>query len=347
MYEKYIMEKEYWKEALPSLDAFAGAREYDLLDGAGNKVRAVHMYTGSGLDFWVYPGRGMDIGEAFYHGAPISFVTKNGVKNPACLQEEEFERNFFAGLVTTCGLDNAGGACEVQDRRYPTHGRLNLTPAESYSVNKFWKEECYFIECCGQIRLSALFGENVVLRRKIRIQAGKSKIYLEDEIVNEGYVKAGYMLLYHCNFGFPIVSDDSLVVTNHEKIEYLDQSSREIGRNGRDLSKPIPGQPQSAFIRSQPKCERVKAAIINQKLKLGVSLECDQKELNRFCEWMSLACADYAVGLEPGKNGPDGRKKALEEGTLAWLEPQETHTAKLEFQLLSGEQAEDYLKELI
>ncbi|MDO4275714.1 MAG: aldose 1-epimerase family protein [Eubacteriales bacterium] len=346
MYEKYMTGKSYWKEALPSMSAFADAKEYELLDGAGSTVRAVHMYTGSGLDFWVYPGRGLDIGEASYNGAPVSYVTKNGVKNPAQLWAGDFERNFFAGLLTTCGLDNAGGACEVDGDFFPTHGRLNLTPAQSYTIKKYWEEEKYFVECSGQVRLSALFGENLVLRRRIRIQAGVSKIFLKDEIVNEGYVKAGYMLLYHCNFGYPVVSDDSVVVTNHRRIEYLDEQSEKLGRDGKELSAPVPGQPQSAFTRWEPKEGRVKAAVINTKLRLGAAVECDGRELDRFCEWMSLASNDYAVGLEPGKNGPDGRKKALEDGTVIWLGAQQTHTAELEFKILADDQAEEYLAAL-
>lgn len=311
MFEKYIMKKDYWREALPSMETFAGAKEYDYLESAGSKVRAIHMYTGSGLDFWVYPGRGMDIGEAYYQGAPVSFVTKNGVKSPLRLKEEEFEKNFFAGLVTTCGLDNAGGACEADGKYYPTHGRLNLTPAEKHAVRTYWKGERYFAECTGDVRISSLFGENMVLRRTIRIQAGESRIHLEDEILNEGYTKTGYMLLYHCNFGYPFVSDASYVVSNHTNIEYLDESSRQIGRNARDLSAPVPGLPQSAFLRHGVEGEKVKSAIINPELELGVYLECEKRQLGSFCEWMNLASADYAVGLEPGKNGPDGRKKRL------------------------------------
>lgn len=347
MFENYIMKKGYWREALPSMEAFAGAKEYEYLESAGSKVRAVHMYTGSGLDFWVYPGRGMDIGEACYQGAPISFVTKNGVKSGLRIKEEEFEKNFFAGLVTTCGLDNAGGACEVDGKYYPTHGRLNLTPAENYSVRTYWEDEKYFVECSGSVRISSLFGENMVLHRKIRIQAGESRIFLEDEIINEGYQKSGYMLLYHCNFGYPVVSDDSFVVSNHKRVEYLDEASKRIGRNAKDLSAPVPGLPQSAFLRHDVQGSRVKSAIINPELDLGVYLECNKEQLDCFCEWMNLASADYAVGLEPGKNGPDGRKKALEEDSIVWIEPGQIHRTSLEFGILSGSALQKYANEIV
>lgn len=346
MYERYIMGKSYWKEALPSMDAFAGAREYEYINAAGSSVRTVHMYTGSGLDFWVYPGRGMDIGETFYLGMPISFVSKNGVKNPSCLQKDEFEKNFFAGLVTTCGFDNAGSACEVEGVSYPTHGNLNLTQAETYTIHKYWEEDRYFVECEGQVRSSAIFGENLLLKRRIRIQAGVSKIFIKDEIINEGYTDTDYMLLYHCNFGYPVVSDASMVVSNHQSIEYLDEASKEIGRNAKELDKPLPGRPQSAFIRSDAKGGRVRSAICNPDLKLGVYVECEESQLDKFCQWVNLASADYAVGLEPAKNLPYGRKSAVEENSMIHMKAREIQETELEIGILSGEEAETYQNSL-
>lgn len=345
MYEQYMLGNTYYREAIPNMSTIAGAKEYIKKQGADNDVLVIELYTGSGLSFCIYPERGMDIGECYYNGAPIAFVSKAGIKNPKNISQTDFSRYFFGGMVTTCGLDNVGGGCLHNDEYYPGHGRLNLTPAEDYHIEKYWSNGQYIIEVKGQVRSAALFGENLVLRRSIKIKAGESKIYLQDEIINEGFVPAGYMLLYHCNFGFPVVSPDSYVVTNHRKIDYLDESSQEQGKVHTELQKPVPGLPQSAFILSDVP-QRVKAAVYNDKIKLGVSLECNSQQLGKFCEWMNLASQDYVIGLEPAKNLPEGRLCAEENNRLNWLEPGKTDRTELEFEVISGEYAQQYCEKI-
>jgi hypothetical protein len=342
MYEKYLMGKNYFRQALPNIDAFAGAKEYIQNRSFGNQIQTVELYTGTGLSVCVHPDRGMDIGAVHYCGIPISFVQKSGVKSPKIIDERDFTRNFFAGLLTTCGLDNVGGDCIIDGKYFPTHGRLNLTPAESWHIEKHWSEDEYFVEVIGDVRLASLFGENLVLRRTIKVKAGESRIFLKDQIINEGYEKQAYMLLYHCNFGFPIVSEDSYVLTNHNRVEYLDEQSKVFGRNNYDLSPPQPGFKQSAFLMFEPKEERVRSAIINPKLRLGVYVECNQSELPQFCEWMNLGALDYTIGLEPAKTAPVGRTQSLADRTIIWLDPLEMHQTELEIGVLIDEEMDHY-----
>ena len=62
---------------------------------------------------------------------------------------------------------------------------------------------------------SALFGENM------RACAGASppgwavsRLVVEDAVTNEGYETTPHMLLYHCNLGYPVLSEDSELLIN-------------------------------------------------------------------------------------------------------------------------------------
>ena len=55
------------------------------------------------------------------------------------------------------------------------------------------------------MRQARLFGENLLLRRRITTALGSSAIQIEDELTNEGWNRA-HMLMYHFNLGFPLVS---------------------------------------------------------------------------------------------------------------------------------------------
>jgi hypothetical protein len=88
----------------------AGARGSVLTDGKADGVRAFEVSTGSGLVFTVLPGRGMDIPFASYRGKAIGFFSATGITSPAYYEEPglEWRRSFYAGLLTTCGIANAG-----------------------------------------------------------------------------------------------------------------------------------------------------------------------------------------------------------------------------------------------
>jgi hypothetical protein len=54
----------------------------------------------------------------------------------------------------------------------------------------------------------------LLLQRTITARGGESTLTVRDRITNEGFTPEGCVVLYHCNFGFPIVSEHSFVRGN-------------------------------------------------------------------------------------------------------------------------------------
>lgn len=344
-YFDYIRSKKYYKRATSSMDNLANATQFVFADGPARGMRAIQVMTGSGFDFTILPDRGMDIAQATYKGIPIAYITKGGIKNLALCGAEnhqEFARYFMAGLVTTCGLDNVGGECEINGRHFPQHGRNTLTPAENICINKFWEKGSYWIEISGTMRQAALFGENLSIVRKIKVQMGKCEVWLQDEILNESAVNYDYMLMYHCNFGFPLVDQSAKVISNHKEQHYFDEISKKAGRHNEVLDAPHKTFEQNVFTLHKPATSIVKAAVINPDLGLGAFVECDEKQLACFTQWIQLAEQDYVLGLEPGKNHPIGREAAIKNKTCVVIKPGECHHSGIHIGILEGEKASDY-----
>ncbi|HEX30258.1 TPA: DUF4432 family protein, partial [Candidatus Poribacteria bacterium] len=53
------------------ISQIAGLKRYELSEGNERGVEAVEFRTGSGFNFVVLPGRGMDISFAEYNGIPL------------------------------------------------------------------------------------------------------------------------------------------------------------------------------------------------------------------------------------------------------------------------------------
>ena len=57
------------------------------------------------------------------------------------------------------------------------------------------------------MRQVALLGENLSLRRRIELRAGRPEIIITDRISNDGFVATPHMLLYHINVGWPLLDE--------------------------------------------------------------------------------------------------------------------------------------------
>jgi len=346
-YFGYIVSKPYYKRVVSSIDQYAGARQYCFDDGLARGMRAIDVYTGSGFEFTILPDRGLDIASARFRGVPVAYVSKVGLKNPSiCYPDSrgDFLRYFIGGLVSTCGLDNVGEDCHLEGSYYPMHGRNMITPSENLCIRKYWEGNDYFVTVQGDLRFAALFGENITINRSITIKMGENKLRIVDKIVNESSIDQPIMLMYHCNFGFPIASPNSFVISNHNHHEYFDKQSAAMAKDRLKFDEEIPREyNQRTYTLHEPRNSVVKAGVINPEIELGAYVECFKDQLGSFTQWMQLAEQDYVIGLEPGTCNPIGRRRAVEEGRITIIEAGETAVKELTIGLLVGiEEIESY-----
>lgn len=140
------------------------------------------------------------------------------------------QRSIMGGLLFTCGLENIGGPCSLEGKEYPMHGRIRTTPAEHVGADICRTGEDYTLTLTGELREAELFGENIVLRRKITTVYGEHKICIEDRISNEGFRREPMMLLYHINAGYPLLSEKSRIILPTRKVRPRDELRPPIHR---------------------------------------------------------------------------------------------------------------------
>jgi len=217
-----IVSKNDLTRRVGQISQIAGARACELSSGLARGVEAIDVKTGTGFEFTVLAGRALDIAWASYKGAPIGYIAKSGVVGPAHFVEngaEGFLRNFFAGLLTTAGLRNIGPPVQDGDESLGLHGRVSNIPAEDVCVSQGWQGDDYKIRLAGTVRQARTFGECLVLHREITTQLGSNALVVRDVVENAGFRPEPMMLLYHCNFGYPLVSADSRIFTSGGSVE--------------------------------------------------------------------------------------------------------------------------------
>lgn len=296
----------------------AGAMPFTYQGGKAAGTQAIEVRNGSGLRFVVLPGRGMDIAWAEINGKPVSFISRTGVVAAEHYDASDFLRSFTGGLLTTCGLTNVGAANEEEGQ---LHGRIANIPASDVNIHQGFEGDDYVISVSGKVRQSTVFGENLCLRRTITTKLGENKIHIHDVVENEGFTVSPLMLLYHCNFGFPLVSEDTRLETNCTDLKARDAAGAGHEDTACVFQKPTEAYAEQVFYRSS--AAHSYAALINDKLGLSVKLSFNSRELPWLVEWKQMGQQDYVVGLEPSNCLTEGRRTAREQGILQYIAPQE------------------------
>ncbi len=346
LYGKNVTKKELLRN-IGDMSQIAGIKQYELTSGKAKGVSAIDVKTGSGFQFTVLPDRGMDIAWCDYKGIPISFISKTGIVSPQFYEPESigFLRSFYAGLLTTCGLTYMGSPCEDEEKSLGLHGRASNIPADNVSIYQEWENNDFVMKIRGQVRESCVFGENIVLTREISTKLGYNKLTIRDTVENEGYIKQPLMLLYHFNFGYPIVSTDTILIKSNGSIKARDG----VGKKGLEtfnvFQEPTHNYAEQVFYHDLTPNQNgwVYAGLYNKKLNtsgLGVYVKAKKEQLPKLIQWKQMGEGDYVVGLEPSTWYPEGRKKARERGELDFIAPGEIKHFELEVGIV--ENMEEY-----
>ena len=326
-------------ERVGEINQLGGVRIMRLEDGRGEGVRLIEARTGTGFRFNVLPSRGMDVSFAEYKGIPLSWRSCTGDVSPAFYEPEgdEWHRLFYGGMVITCGLSNVGPSCVDQGEQLGRHGRISATPAESVYADGRWEGDEYHFTIQGRMKQATFWGENLTLTRRIHSRLGASSLKIEDEVENHGFDAAPLMFLYHVNIGFPLLDEESEILIPSRKTGSMDANV--AAGDFRKFHTPLPNSPSQVFYHeaiSDPD-GMVTAALINERLPLGLYLRYNKDQLKNLVQWKMLGQGAYVVGIEPANCHVEGRAAERERGTLEFLPPGDKRQFHLELGVLASE----------
>ena len=321
-----------------------GAQSSVFDDGPERGVRAIDVRTGTGLAFSVLPDRGLDIFRADLNGASLAWISPTGPVAPAHFEPAGLGwlRGFYGGLMVTCGLTYAGPPNQDQGRDLGLHGRASYSPAFDVGVTQDWDGDEFRIEIRGKIREAAVFGEHVVLTRRIRTALGWNRWTVDDEVENLGHGPTPHMMLYHVNAGFPVVSPESQLLCATRDARPRDAEAQKEKEKWDRFLPPTAGFAERAYFhRLRPGADgRTTIAMLNRGFQggrgIGYALRYPVAQFPCFTEWKMMGEGLYVVGTEPGNVYPEARELLRREGRLPMLAPGEKKRYELEFQVLGS-----------
>jgi hypothetical protein len=331
-------------EHVGDISQIAGVRVGELGDGFERGVRTADFRAGTGLEFTVLVDRGMDIAWANYRGAALSWRSATTAIHPAYhdAQGLGWLRGFQGGLLATCGLTYLGAPNVDQGQPLGLHGRASYLPATNFAYGGTWVGDEYEMWATGRLREAVVFGENMVLERRISSRLGETRLTIEDSVTNEGHQRTPQMLLYHANFGFPVVCKDTRLLVS-SSLEPRDAVAAPGLAEHDRFQPPTPGYQEQVFYHTPVTGPDgyAQAALVNRQFNdgqgIGAYIRFRTAELPRLVEWKMMGQGEYVVGLEPGTNWAGGRAAERAAGRLSYLEPGETRRFSVEIGVLASQ----------
>jgi hypothetical protein len=187
---------------------------------------------------------------------------------------------------------------------------------------------------------TTLFGERLRLTREIRCRLGESRFGIHDVVENVGFAPSPVMLLYHFNFGWPLLSPQTRLALPSRRVEPREKG---LPMEGLDTwCDPVEGFREQVYYHEDLKADangwtavtvrnpRFPVIPAGATVPVAVHLRWATKNLPRFAQWRCPASGIDVLGIEPANGHVEGRAAERERGALVSLDPGESLDFDLE-----------------
>jgi hypothetical protein len=337
-----------WKGKISNHSQLGGIETFIIENGAGRGTRIAWVNTGTGLRYKVVIDRAMDIADAFYNEHSLTWLSHAGITAPQPFSHHGMNwlRTFGGGLLTTCGLSHVGGPETDEFGERGVHGLISNTSAEIESIIQpdpfAGRME---MSITGVMKETKIFGPSLELRRTISATIGQPAIRIHDEVFNRANTPAPHMLLYHFNFGWPLIDEGTDILWQGSWQSMEGDKADKIFKEGNDFKKckgPLTkhsgtGESVAAIDVTADSSGRCTCGLYNKKFGLAIAMRFNKNQLPWLTNWQHWGKDEYVTGLEPGTNPPIGQAKARKENQLILLAPGERRTYDVELEVLQDE----------
>jgi len=314
----------------PALAGLVRNELVECIDGPARGQRRLEIDTPSGLSATLVVDRSLDVLSLRFRGENLGWRGASRARHPIPDPESECGLGLmrsFDGLLVTCGLDHAGlpAATDAAYLRYPPraevvhplHGRLATSGVTltGYGVDV---EGSGCVWATADVHQGGVFTECLTLHRRVEIDLERPVLRVRDEVANEGFRPVPHALLYHVNFGHPLLGagarltgegwalrdllDDGSAVPSDDHEELVDVGPTPTNEGGFGIRNPSAG--------------------------LGCTLRTDARTMPVTALWRAYQSGVFALGIEPQTSG---------EGASAMIESGERRRYSLELEVERGD----------
>ena len=316
---------------------------YTLRGGLQDGVDVVEINNGK-LRFAVLPTRGMGIWKGRCGDLPLGWDSpvKDPV-NPAFINLQErgglgWLKGFNEWFVR-CGLNSMGApgmdtvldySGNAFDVPLTLHGNIANIPARAVELEV--TETAIILR--GEVDETMMFGPALRLNTEIRTEIGSGTMTITDTVTNLGNNPVEHQMLYHINYGAPLLQKGARLLAPFKQVAPRDPRSAEGIETFDQYGAPEVGFVEQAYYYELVGKRGSRDSMVllrNAAGDRGSLLRFSLKDFPCFTLWKNTAgqADGYVTGLEPATSYPNSRRFERKKGRVIVLKGGASRTTKM------------------
>jgi hypothetical protein len=342
-------------EVTPDCPAHWAFHKYALHGGKQEGVDLIVLNNGK-LRMIVVPTRGMNVlsvtdgGVRLGWDSPVTEVVNPRNINLSSRGGLGWLEGFNEWLVR-CGLEYAGhpgtdkfinNVGDPATMDLTLHGRIGNTPASEVEL-VVEKKPPFRIHLRGRVDERMFYGPKLEIWTDLSTEPGSESFRIEDAITNRGPENQEFEIIYHTNYGKPLLEEGSTFVGAVGKLAPFNANAARGLDSWPLYAGPTPGFIEQVYnITPLADADGTTSAMLRNRGKdKAIVIAWNTHDLPCFSLWKNTTSEGdgYVTGLEPGTNFAYNRRLEREAGRLQKLSPGATHRAHLDFTIAQGADA--------
>lgn len=254
----------------------------------------------------------------------------------------------FNEWMVRCGLENCGGPGRdsfvtntgaTAEMDLALHGKIANIPASEVEV-VIDREPPHTLRVRGLVHERMFYGPQFELATELATDPGSNRFTITDTVTNRGAGTQEFQLLYHVNFGAPLLEAGARFVGPIRQVAPFNETAAAGVRAWNEYRGPTPGFVEQVFC-LRPWADahgRTTLMLRNAGADRAATLRFAVESLPCVSLWKCTAAAadGYVTGIEPGTGFPNTRRIERQRGRVPSLAPGGRRTFAIEYAALRG-----------
>ncbi|MDE0838378.1 MAG: aldose 1-epimerase family protein [Kiritimatiellae bacterium] len=318
-------------------------RKYTLHGGKEEGVEVIEVDNGK-LTFSVIPTRGMSIYRVTCSDVRLGWDSPvKDLVNPAFINLEDNGGlgwlDGFNEMMVRCGYQWAGHPGDDNGRLLTLHGKAGNIPA-SIVVVSVDTDAPHTIRIRGQVNETSFKFADYQAWTEINTTPGSATFSLNDEVTNLSDYDREFQLIYHANFGPPLLEKGSEFVAAVNTVTPFDDAANKPAevKNWTTYKGPTKGYGETVYclVPYGDKKGNTTVMLKNAKGDRGIACSYNIKQLPNFALWKNTDTLHdgYVTGLEPTTSFPTTRNFERKAGRVPTLKAGQSRQFQLSYTVL-------------
>lgn len=329
--------------------------ENTVLKGGKQDGSEVITINSDDLTIKLSPTRGMGVLSVVGDGIRMGWDSPvNEVVNPKYINLESRGGigwlDGFNEMMVRCGFEWTGHAVSADGMMYTLHGRAQNTPVSKLVIDVADKAP-YTITVKGLIKENTFKKSNLETWASLIYVPGTQQFTIHDVVKNEGDYTRDYQIIYHSNYGTPILDEGARFVAPVKEISPFNDYAKDGLQTWQTYLGPTKGFDEMVF-NVYPYSDangQTQVMVANKAGDKGAGISFNTKQLPVLSLWKNTDTLKqgYVTGLEPGTSFAYPVTIEREQKRVRHLDPGQSTEFTLTYSLLSDKKAVDKYEEQI